>query len=222
MLQIVKCVSGHRAAAACDAGRRPGSWRLIKRAALRLGMDNRGATLIEFGFVAPMLILLLCTIIDLGLMLTTQVLLDGGARDAARLIKTGQIQGTNGTGITGFQNQLCSDLSPILSTATCTGSVIFNVQTYSTYGGVAFTPCTQNSNASGGGTVCNFNAGTGTSIVGVQVTYNRPFIVPWVGGCLTGGRCWIGSGTGLAGGAGTNTAALISTVVFQNEPFPGT
>lgn len=223
MLLMFKSTSGYVAARAIDAvapRRSPGA--AVTRVFGRLLADESGAPLIEFGFVAPMLLLLLCTIIDLGLMLTTQVLLDGGARDAARLVKTGQIQGSGGTGITGFQTQICTDLAPVLSSSTCTANVIFDVQVFANYGGVAFTPCTQNANASGAGTVCNFNPGVGTNIVGVQVTYNRPFIVPWVGGCLTGGSCWIGSGTALGSGGGTNTAPLISTVVFQNEPFPGT
>jgi Flp pilus assembly protein TadG len=55
-------------------------------------LDDSGATGVEFTIVAPPLLLLLLTIVDLGMMLTTQSLLDGAARDAARLIRTGQAQ----------------------------------------------------------------------------------------------------------------------------------
>ena len=72
----------------------------------------------------------------------------------------------------------------------------------------------------GNGAVCNWEPGKSTQIVGVQATYNRKFIVPWVDRCLTTGACWFGMGTrGPAGGA-SNTVPLISTVVFKNEPFP--
>jgi Flp pilus assembly protein TadG len=186
---------------------------------LRAGRDERGVTVIEFALVAPMLLLLLLTIIDLGLMLFTQSLLDGAARDAARLIRTGQVQ-NQGSPIATFQNLLCSDLSPIMSTATCQSQVIFEVQVFSNFGSVSFTPCTYNQNQNGNGTACAFTPGIASQIVGVQITYNRPFIVPWVGACLTGGSCWFGPGTTAGSGTGTNIAPLISTVIFRNEPFP--
>jgi Flp pilus assembly protein TadG len=182
-------------------------------------MDDRGSLIIEFAMVTPMLFVLLLTIVDLGFMLLTQSVLDGAARDAARLIRTGQVQ-TSGSPISTFQNLLCSDLSSVMSTGTCTSSVIFDVQVFSNYSSVAFPACTLNNNQTGAGTVCNFSAGTGTQIVGVQVTYNYPFMVPWVGSCLSGGTCWLGMATANGSSAGTGTAPLISTVVFQNEPFP--
>lgn len=185
----------------------------------RAGIGERGEVLIEFAIVAPMLLLLLLTIVDLGLMLTTQSLLDGAARDAARLIRTGQVQ-TQSSPIATFQNLLCSDMSPVMSAATCQSQVIFQVQVFSGFGSVAFTPCTQNQNQTGNGTVCGFVPGTASQIVGVQVTYNRPFLIPWVGACLTGGSCWFGAGTTAGTSAGTGTAPLTSTVIFENEPFP--
>jgi Flp pilus assembly protein TadG len=200
----------------------PGSGRIAVRALhplqiFRIG--ERGETLVEFAMVAPMLLLLLLIIVDLGLMLTTQSLLDGAARDASRLIRTGQVSAAGNT-VTTFQTLLCSDMKPVMSTATCDSQVVFEVQTFSNFGNVAFTPCTRNQGQTGSGTVCNFTPGTANQIVGVQVTYNRPFMIPWVGRCLTRGACWFGPGTGSGSGAGSSTVPLISTVVFENEPFP--
>ena len=189
-----------------------GSRRLLR------GLGDNGVTAIEFAMVAPMFLLLIMTIVDLGVMLTTQFLLDGAARDAARLIRTGQVQ-TSGSPLTTFQNLLCSDLSPLISSATCQSSVIFEVQVFTNFAGVSFTPCTQNTNANQSG-YCSFSPGTGTQIVGVQATYNYPFMVPWVGACLTGGSCWFGAGTASGSNPGRGTAPLVSTVVFMNEPFP--
>jgi Flp pilus assembly protein TadG len=181
-------------------------------------MDNRGATLVEFGFVAPMLFLLLASIVDLGIMLTSQSLLDGAVRDAARLVRTGQVQ-TNGSPITAFQTQLCAGMAPVMTSSACQSKLVFDVETFSDFASVAPKACTLNANQSGSGTVCNFIAGTAGQIVGVQVTYNYSFIVPWVGSCLTGGNCWTGSGT-ASGTLGGNTVPLVSTVVMKNEPFP--
>jgi Flp pilus assembly protein TadG len=194
-------------------GKRP-----LRRAAGSYRLNDSGATMLEYALDAPMLLLMLVKIVDLGIMLTTQSLLDGAARDAARLIRTGQVAAAGNT-ISTFQNLLCSRMAPVMSTGTCQSQLIFDVEVFNSFGGVAFTPCTLNNNQVGVGTVCKFTPGNATNIVGVQVTYNRQFIVPWVGACLGGGSCWLGAGTPLGSTPG-NAIPLISTVVFRNEPFP--
>lgn len=182
--------------------------------------SDSGNTLLEFAFVAPLLVLLLVMIVDLGLMLTAQSLLNGAAQDAARLVRTGQIY-AQGNSITPFENQICADMAPIMSTSSCQSNIIFEVQTFTSFGSVSFTPCTQTSYQSGSGTVCSFSPGAADQIVGVRVTYNRSFMIPWVGGCLTpGGSCWFGPGTKAATPQTASTVPLMSTFVFQNEPFP--
>ena len=180
--------------------------------------DDTATTGLEFVFVAPPLVLLLLTILDLGFMLTTQSLLDGAARDAARLIRTGQVQSAT-TPKTTFQNQLCSDMNVILSTATCQSDIIFEVNNFTDFSSVSFGPCTQDSDSTAAG-YCTFAPGIASQIVGVQVTYNRPFLIPWVGTCLGGGSCWFGIGTSTGTNAGASTVPLVSTVIFRNEPFP--
>ena len=77
----------------------------------------------EFAFVAPMLILLMLTIIDLGIMLTSQSVLNGAAEYAGRLIRTGQLQDGkytcqgSTTSIAGFQCALCTQMAPVMSYA---------------------------------------------------------------------------------------------------------
>jgi Flp pilus assembly protein TadG len=184
----------------------------------RIAHDNVGAVIIEMAVVGPPFLLLLLTILDLGLMLADQSLLDGAARDAARLIRTGQVQTTTSP-ISTFQTTLCANMNSVMTTAQCQANIIFEVQVFSSFGAVSFTPCTQNNNQTGTGTVCSFTAGNGGDIVGVQATYNRPFIVPWVGACLTGGSCWAGLGTTYGSNPGTGSVPLVSTVIFRNEPF---
>ena len=95
--------------------------------------------------IGPLFFLLMLTILDLGLMLANQSLLEGAARDAARLIRTGQVQ-TATSPITTFQNLLCSDMGPVMTTAQCTANIIFEVQTFTSFGSVSFTPCVRNNN----------------------------------------------------------------------------
>jgi Flp pilus assembly protein TadG len=184
----------------------------------RLAGNAKGAAVIEMAFVAPPFVLLLLAIIELGLTLTTQAVLDGAARDVARQIRTGEIQ-TQGSPITAFQTQLCSDMAPLMTVSQCQSNVVFDVTVFSGFGSISFTPCTRNANTSGSGTACQFSAGTGSQIVGVQVSYARPFIVPWVGACLSGGHCWTGLGSGSGSGSGSGISTLTSTVIFENEPF---
>jgi Flp pilus assembly protein TadG len=184
----------------------------------RLAYDKVGAIVIEMALIGPPFLLLLVIILDLGLMLANQSLLDGAARDAARLIRTGQIQSASSP-ISTFQTTLCANLSSVMTAAQCEADVIFQVEVFTSFGAVSFTPCTLNNNQTGTGTVCSFTPGTGGAIVGVQATYNRPFIIPWVAACLTGGSCWAGLGTTSGSNPGTGSVTLISTVIFRNEPF---
>lgn len=183
----------------------------------RFARDRKGAVALEMALVGPPFLLVMLALLDFGQTLLTQSLLDGAARDAARLIRTGQVQ-TSGSPITTFQTLLCSDMSTLMSTATCDSNVLFEVQVFSSFGSVSFTPCTYNNNGTGTGTKCSFSPGNASQIIGVQVSYARPYIVPWVGACLTGGSCWTGTGS-ASGAQGTQTTTLMSTVIFQNEPF---
>jgi hypothetical protein len=110
-------------------------------------------------------------------------------------------------------------MSTLMTVASCDSNVIFEVQTFTSFGSVSFTPCTYNNNQTGTGTQCNFTPGTGGQIVAVRSTYTRSFIVPWVGACLSGGSCWTGPGTTGGSNSGTGGITLTSTVIFQNEPF---
>lgn len=183
-----------------------------------LARNSKGAIAIEMAFVTPPFLLLLLGMVELGLTLTTQSVLDGAARDVSRQIRTGQIQ-TQGSPVTAFQTQLCSDMNPLMSTSTCQSSVLFDVEVFSGFGSVSFTPCVRNNNTTGSGTACQFSPGASSQIVGVRVSYPRPFIIPWVGRCLSGGSCWTGIGSGSGTSSGSGAALLTSTVIFQNEPF---
>jgi Flp pilus assembly protein TadG len=184
----------------------------------RVAHDQKGVIAVEMAFVGPPFLLVLAAIFELGLTLTSQSLLDGAARDAARLIRTGQVQ-TQTSAIATFQNLLCSEVSSVMTVSECNSKVIFEVEVFASFGAASFTPCTLNANQTGSGTACQFSPGSGGQIVGVQASYPRPFIIPWVGACLSGGTCWAGRGTASGSNPGTGTASLTSTVIFRNEPF---
>jgi Flp pilus assembly protein TadG len=52
--------------------------------------DTRGAAAIEFALVLPIVLLLVCGIVDFGRMLDLQIKLSGAAREGARWVALGQ------------------------------------------------------------------------------------------------------------------------------------
>jgi len=171
---------------------------LIKRGLKALG--ERGNATIEFAIVGSSFMLMLLASFEFGYMLFVQEVLDNAARDAARLVRTGQAQ-NSGTAQTTFQNLLCSEVGALIGCGNIIyQSLVFNDWTSaqtSVNNGV-----TRNSN--GALVSAGFSAGTPGQIVVVTVTYNYPFFTPWVGNLV---------------GNGNDTAFLQSTVVFQNEPY---
>lgn len=170
----------------------------------RLIRDDGGLAAVEFAFVGPPFLLTLLSIIELGLILVTQSLLDGATRDAARSIRTGQVYSANNS-FAVFQNVICNDMSMILTAIDCQSNVIVNVVKSGdgTFGSLSFGLCNTNPQ-------CNFVPGVGGDAIGVQTTYARSFIIPWVGSFLS---------VADKNGHSTQSVTLQSTVVFRNEPF---
>jgi Flp pilus assembly protein TadG len=75
--------------------------------------------------MAPPFFQLILAIIELGLTLLTQSVLNGATRDAARMVRTGQIAaaGNFNQQVTLFQTTLCNNLSALLIQATCDNNV---------------------------------------------------------------------------------------------------
>ena len=147
-----------------------------------------------------MYMLVLLATIECGYMVFLQAALDNAARDAARLVRTGQAQ-ASADPRAAFQTQLCGEIGTLIPCA----AMLYQSQTYSNWtqadAGAGASP---SRDASGNLVSRGFSIGTAGQIVVVQVTYNYPFFTPLVGNVL---------------GNGTNSALLMSTVVFQNEHF---
>jgi Flp pilus assembly protein TadG len=163
-------------------------------------LGERGVASIEFAIVGSVFLMLLLAIFELGYMVFVQSVLDSSARTAARLIRTGQA--TGGSAQTTFQTTLCNDVSSVISCS----SMIYQVQVFPNWSGAQTAintppvrdPITHKLIPT------PFNAGTSGSIIAVQVTYDYKFFTLWIGQQLGDSR---------------QSAFLISTVVFQNEPF---
>jgi Flp pilus assembly protein TadG len=171
---------------------------LISRKLKAIG--ERGNATIEFAIVGSCFMIMLLASFEFGYMLFVQSSLDNAARDAARLIRTGQAQ-LSGNAQTTFQNLLCGDVSAIIGCV----NIVYQSQVFNDWTDAS----TAVNNPPGRDAQGNFESagfapGTQGQIVAVTVTYNYPFFTPWIASLL---------------GGSTNSALLMSTVVFQNEPY---
>jgi Flp pilus assembly protein TadG len=164
---------------------------------------ERGVSSVEFAIIGSIFLMLLLAIFELGYIVFVQSVLDSSARSAARQIRTGQAQ-ASGNAQNNFQTNLCTDVSSIIG---C-GSLIYQVQQFPNWSATQTSVNTPPVRDPKTGLLipAPFNAGTCGQIVAVQVTYNYQFFLLWIGQKL---------------GDSTGSAFLMSTVVFQNEPFCG-
>jgi Flp pilus assembly protein TadG len=176
----------------------------VRRATHLLGrLGERGVTTVEFAIVGSLFLVLLLAVFELGYMVFVQSVLDSSARDAARLIRTGQAQAT-GNAQTDFQTALCSEVSSIVG---C-GNIIYQARKFGNWGATQTALNTPPARDPNTGRVISvgFTAGNCGEIIAVQVMYDYRFFTPLIGSLL---------------GGSSNSSFMMSTVVFQNEPFCG-
>ena len=153
---------------------------------------DAGATAVEFAFVAPVFILLIFMIIELGLMLATQSLLDSGTIYATRQVEIGNANASN---VSGFKSLVCAR-AELLVVSCSSSSQIYEVAGNS----FSVLPVATVSKA-GVLSPSTFNSGARGSDVLVQVVYARPFLLGVI-----------------AAFGGASQMTLMSTAVVQNGP----
>jgi Flp pilus assembly protein TadG len=158
-----------------------------------LSRNESGVTGLEFAMIGPIFLLLILAVLENGLTLWTQSVLDNAVRDAARLSLTGQSQ----NGGTSFVTQLCNEVSGLMRCA----NLKYRIQTGATFASMS---TTINSSLTGFSTYPTaVTGGTAGQDVLVQVVYTRTYIVPWVGKIMSS----------------SDQTQLLSTAAFQNEPY---
>jgi Flp pilus assembly protein TadG len=172
--------------------------RRVRRFLVRLG--ESGVATLEFGLIGMAYLMMILGALEVAYAVFLEVVLDNAARDAARQIRTGQVQVASNPQTT-FSTLLCNDVSWLIP---C-GSLLYQVQAYWQWSeaqtGMS-TGLTRNSNGSLDS--AGFSAGSPGEIVIVTVTYDYSFFTPWMASLL---------------GGSYGASLLTSTVVFQNEPF---
>ena len=152
-----------------------------------------GAGALEFALTAPVFFLMIGMVMENGLILFQQSILDNAVADASRMIRTGSLQMSGGD-VTTFSTQVCNDISALIPCANLT----YNVQSAATFAAIS---TTVNSNGHGFLTGTSFTPGGPGQDVFVQVAWDRPYYIPWVGNAVNPG----------------GTTMMISTAAFTNE-----
>ncbi|MBX9741300.1 MAG: pilus assembly protein [Beijerinckiaceae bacterium] len=188
---------------------RPG----LRRVIIRFGEDRRGATAIEFGFVAIPFIGLLFAILETAFVFFTTEGLESAVADAARTIMTGQVQSTSIANAAQFRDQMICNPTPprkrlLPDYVDCTKLKV-DVRQASAFSTADMTRSFYTN------PTMTYSPGGGGCIVVVRAAYPMPVFFPLltVSGLSTAGQVSYDGGM---------KHMLVGTAAFRNEPFPGT
>lgn len=176
------------------------SFSVLRRLQVRMRKrSTAGSTAIEFAVVAPVFFLLLFGIIETGLVFFASTALENATNDAARMIRTGQVQ-TSAMTQSAFRDRICNEVTPLLA---CDTNLQVDVESYSGFGGANFTSPT-----SGGvlnPALNNFSPGSAGDVVLVRTFYTWHIFTPLLQPFLAN----LSNGSHL----------VSATAAFRNEPY---
>lgn len=177
------------------------------RRRLGIASDKRGSTAVEFAIVAPIFLMMMFSTFEVGWFYFANAAVDASVGDAARQIKTGQVQSWSGTDDEKLQVLYDNICDVVKSFGGCENRLTLEVNTYTSFADLAAdnTPPTCADAPPDDLAAIPFNPGGELEIVRVRVCYIYNTINPAIGINLSE--------------PGTNHRRLISTVIFRNEPY---
>ena len=176
--------------------------RLARRASPRLFVQRQdGSVAVEFGLILLPFLALVFGIMETALVFFADQTLETAVADSARLIMTGQAQTQNLTAAT-FKNAVCARIYGLFN---CANGVYVNVQTYSNFGSISYSPPLD---TNGNLVTSNFvyQPGGPGDIVVVQLFYQWPIYVSLMN---------LSKLSNMSG----NSRLLVATAAFRNEPY---
>lgn len=162
-----------------------------------------GVVAVEFALLALPFLMLLLGVLELSFYYASATVLEGAAQQAARQIRTGQVQ-TSGNPETTFRNLLC-DRASVLMKGNCANIQyeVININNNTFAGADNYTPTFD---ANGNLVPTGFNTGGSSAVVLIRAVYKYKFLMPFISTMVTGS-------------AGKDWATLVSTVVLKAEPY---
>ncbi|WP_375202986.1 TadE/TadG family type IV pilus assembly protein [Hyphococcus sp.] len=178
-----------------------------RKARREFGKDSRGSTAVEFSIIAPIFLMMMFSIFEVGWFFFANSVVDATVGDAARRIKTGQVQKSFGDLDDKF-DEMYEDICDVLSTfGDCTNRLTIEVDTYASFSALAAdtSPATCADAPPDDVSAIPFNPGGELEIVRLRICYLYTTLNPAIGLNLSE--------------PGTNKRRLISTSIFRNEPY---
>lgn len=174
------------------------SRRLIKR----YKDSEDGVTAIEFAMVGGPFLYLLMAIFETGLMLFSEYVIENGTANAARMIRTGEVQ-TTGITQSEFKELVCGNLAAFLD---CETRLYVDVRSYPDFDDVSVPPAISGSGelSSDVTTGGQFEPGNELEVVVARVYYDWKLFTPGISHLAN-----------LANGR----RLLSASAAFRNEPF---
>jgi Flp pilus assembly protein TadG len=173
----------------------------LRRALTRFSRGRGGSTAVEFAMLAVPFLGLLFGIVELGMIYLVSTTLDNATTDAARQIRTGQLQLAGGATATSFSTVVCNEMSWLGSN--CSANLSVDVRTFTTFASTSIPePITNGQFTSSS---LQFQMGGPGDIVLVRTYYPWQLVVPFLDGSvanLSNGKMLIQSAT-----------------TFRNEPY---
>ena len=173
---------------------------------VRLFKDRDGTAAIEFAIVAPIFLGLMFSLFEVGWYFYTSSIVDASVSDAARLIETGQIQGTEDADDQheAIFSAVCNVLQHF---GDCEERLTVEVQTYANFANLAAdnSPAVCADAAEDAVEAIPFDAGGELSIVRVRICYIYSTVNPAIGVNLSE--------------PGSSKRRLVTTSIFRNEPY---
>ncbi len=163
--------------------------------------DKDGATAVEFAFVAFPFFVMLAGLIEVACIFIVSTVLEHGAAEAARNIRTGEFQSGTAT-LDQFETDICNSMANLFD---CKNKISIDVR--SDFASFAATddPSPLDNDDKFDDSSFEFEAGGRNDIVVVRVFYQWSLFTPVITGPLSN----------MHG----NKRLIQSTVAFKNEPF---
>ena len=173
----------------------------FQRAVSRLRRDRSGLSAIEFAFVGAPFFILLIGILEICLIFLVSTILDYGAREAARTIRTGAFQTGGSSTAAQFRTDICANMADLFDCSTRIQVDVRRVTAFPTVQDAVPLDGLGNLNTAG----FVFNPGVRDDIIIVTVYYEWPLITPVISNAMAN----MPNGRRL----------LVSSQAFRNEPF---
>ena len=158
-----------------------------------------GTAAVEFSLIAILFFSVIFAIIEVGMLIFASAILENGLQDAARMVRTGQVQ-LSESGEDDLRNRLCQSVDVLMS---CDESrLILDVRSFDDFDGATAPPPVVDGELADDFQITPGNAG---DVVLIRAFYLWDTMLPFFGPILAN--------------LPDNQRLLSATTAFRNEPF---